>query len=74
MSYTITRIWREPHNHVKDCYFCIVDILRLKKMKNLYIVYPDVPSSIALIKHSDELSVLRPPAKDLESKSEGEYF
>jgi hypothetical protein len=53
----------------------MVDISRFKKTKNRHdITYPDIPSSIAPVPHTEELSVPRPPAKDLESESEGEHF
>ena len=34
MLFAIPRIWREPQNHIDDCYFCMVDISRFRKTKN----------------------------------------
>ena len=48
-------------NHHLDCYFCMVDISKYKKLKDrLTLVYPKIPSSIGPVKHSDELPVPTP--------------
>lgn len=58
MPFAIPRIWREPQNHYDDCYFCLVDLSKFKSAKNRKkIAYPSIPSSIAPVKHSDELPV-----------------
>ena len=51
-------LWREPSNHVNVCYFCMVDITTYKKPADRSkLVYPDIPSSIAPVPHSDQLPV-----------------
>jgi hypothetical protein len=66
MRFAIPRVWREPSNHVTDCYFCMVDIAKYKKPADRSkLVYPDIPSSIAPVPHSDQLPVPTPPAKSL---------
>ena len=61
MPFAIPRIWREPQNHINDCYFCMVDISRLRKTKNRHdIAYPSIPSSIAPVPHNSELPVPKP--------------
>ena len=58
MPFAIPRIWREPTNHHGDCYFCMADISKYKKTKNMKkIVYPSIPSSIAPVNHGPQLSI-----------------
>lgn len=62
MAFAIPRVWREPTNHVSDCYFCMVDISAYKKTTDrAKLTYPNIPSSIAPVPHSDELPVPIPP-------------
>ena len=61
MPFAIPRIWREPKNHINDCYFCMVDISRFRKTKNRHdIAYPSIPSSIAPVPHNSELPAPKP--------------
>ena len=66
MSFAIPRVWREPSNHLTDCYFCMVDPSKRRKGKNApSIKYPDIPSSIAPVPHNTtDLPVPRPPLRD----------
>ena len=58
MKFAIPRIWREPTNHTNNCYFCMVDPSKRRTGKNApAIVYPNIPSSIAPVPHSDQLPV-----------------
>ena len=34
MPFAISRIWREPTNHLNDCYFCMVDVSHYRKSKD----------------------------------------
>ena len=56
IPFAIPRIWREQQNHVADYHFCIQ--------------YADILSSIVPVPLSEELFILRPSAKNLESESE----
>jgi len=52
MPFAIPRIWREPTNHLTDCYFCMLDVSHYRKSKDKKsIVYPSIPSSIAPVPH-----------------------
>ena len=84
MPFAISRIWREPQNHIDDCYFCMVDISRFRKTKNRHdIAYPSIPSSIAPVPHSSELPLPKlpsnkapehlPVSQDMEEDSDGEF-
>lgn len=58
MSFAVPRIWREPQNHHDDCYFCMVDITKIKRGKGRRnIAYPDIPSSIAPVPHNEDLPI-----------------
>src|SRR5437870_1158795 len=61
MRFAISRVWREPSIGSND-FFCTVDIRTYKKLADrLKLVYPDMPSSIAPVAHSDQLPVPTPP-------------
>ena len=58
MKVAISRIWREPTNHTKDCYFCMVDPSKRRTGESASaIAYSSIPSSIALVPHSYQLPV-----------------
>src|SRR5215469_11759241 len=48
MTFGVPRIWREPTDHLENCYFCVIDVAHLRKGKKTSIFdYPDMPSSIS---------------------------
>ena len=50
-------VWREPTNHVTDCYFCAVDVTGINR-KNWYsLKYPDLQSARRPVAHCDEIPV-----------------
>lgn len=49
--------WREPKNHVDDCYFCLVRITGIYKKIHSKWTYPDLPSARRHISHSDEVPI-----------------
>ena len=56
-------IWREPANHVDDCYFCMTNLVGYNKKNRKNILYPPIPSATQPIPHSDKNSV--PVLKEL---------
>uniref|UniRef100_A0A0K2T3Q7 Putative LOC100197081 [Hydra vulgaris] n=1 Tax=Lepeophtheirus salmonis TaxID=72036 RepID=A0A0K2T3Q7_LEPSM len=50
-------IWREPTNHIDDCYFCLVNVKGFNKKSKLYMTYPCISSAIRPVPHSDEITV-----------------
>lgn len=73
MPFAVPRIWREPTNHVNDCFFCMTDLSAFKKTKNrANIIYPNIPSSLAPVCHSDDLPIPMPPSIEKESDSSPE--
>ena len=66
MPFAIRRIWREPTNHLNDCYFCMVDVSQYRKSKDKgSIVYPSIPSSITPVPHCEDLPIPEPPTLEL---------
>lgn len=47
-------IWREPTNHIDDCYFCLTDV---KKLGKKTVKYPQVSSVSFPVPHSDTVPV-----------------
>ena len=68
MPFVISRIWREPTNHLNDWYFCMVDVSHYRKSKDKRSnVYPSIPSSIAPVPHCEDLLIPEPPTLELPS-------
>ena len=65
-------IWREPTNHVTDCYFCMTKVRGFSKKNKHKIAYPSPPSAMRPVPHSDGIPVPDPPATLHESESSSE--
>ena len=69
-------VWREPQNHVNDCYFCMVNIQGHNAKSKKDIQYPNIPSALRPITHSESFPIPVPPPilEDVpqESSSENE--
>ncbi|CAG9576915.1 unnamed protein product [Danaus chrysippus] len=58
MKFAVPRIWREPTNHISDCYFCLVNPRKRRAGKNAKkIQYPELPSTTAPVPHSEHFPV-----------------
>ena len=57
LPFGIPMTWREQQNHVSDCYFCLVNTKGIGKKSRSQIIYPNIPSAIRPIPHSNELPV-----------------
>lgn len=71
MPFAVPMIWREPTNHATDCYFCLTNVKGMNKKSKRYIKYPDIPSAIRPLLHSDDLPIPMPP-KQLGNLSDNE--
>jgi hypothetical protein len=61
MPFALPMIWREPTDHLTDCYFCRVSPLRYgiaKKKKT--VSYPNISSVIRPVPHIEDLTVPAP--------------
>ena len=71
-TFGVPMVWREPKNHSDDCYFCSVNVSGLTSKTRSSIQYPNLPSALQPIPHSNELPV--PVFKALEiSDSENDF-
>ena len=57
LSFGVPMVWREPSNHVNDCYFCMVHLAGVSSRTLSKVAYPNLPSAIRPIPHSDDLPV-----------------
>jgi hypothetical protein len=54
-------VWREPNDHSSDCYFCLTDISGISSKFKHIVIYPNLPSAMKSVPHSDEPPVLKSP-------------
>ena len=50
-------VWREPTNHVTNCYFCGVDVTGINRKNWGSLKYPDLQSARRPVAHCDEIPV-----------------
>ena len=70
MSFVIPIVWREPTDHVSDCYFCLTSVTGVIAKSTQTVQYPNLTSARRPIPHSAELPVPKPPANMMLSDSE----
>ena len=61
MSFAIPMIWREPRNHVDDCYCCLTKVKGFSAKNRKHVAYPNLDSAIRPVLHSDALAIPQPP-------------
>lgn len=61
MPFAVPMVWREPTDHVSNCYFCMTKVTGFSHKSKGSITYPDIPSAIRPVKHSEHLPVPQPP-------------
>lgn len=57
VGFGIPMVWREPQNHVNDCYFCLVNTKGHNAKTKHSIQYPCIPSALRPVPHSDEIPI-----------------
>lgn len=57
LPFAVPMVWREPQDHVTDCYFCLVNTKGIGKKNRHKIPYPSIPSAIRPIPHCNELPI-----------------
>ena len=50
-------VWKEPKNHVDDCYFCLINVKGFNKKNKQHLQYPNIHSATQLISQSDKVPV-----------------
>ena len=48
-------VWREPKDRWSDCYFCLTNITGITSKSKNTVKYPDLPSAMRPVPHSEEL-------------------
>lgn len=63
MPFAVPMVWKEPTNHINDCYFCIVSPFNhgLSKKWQQALVYPNIPFAIRPDPHSADIPIPKPP-------------
>ena len=74
----VPMVWREPKEHLTDCYFCLVNTKGIGKKNQQNFFYPSIQSAIRPVLYSDEFP---PPVfngflsyEDEETGSEEEHM
>ena len=57
----IPMMWREQRDHSSDCYFCFCNVKGYNLKNKKVISYPNLPSAIRPMPHSNEAPVPEPP-------------
>lgn len=57
LTFGVPMVWREPKDHISDCYFCLVNTKGVGKKNRHKIAYPSIPSAIRPIPHSKQVPV-----------------
>ena len=57
LKFGVLMVWREPKNHVNDCYFCLVNVKGFNKKNKQHLQYPNIHSTMRPIPHSDKVPV-----------------
>ncbi len=73
MKFIVPMVWREPTNHVNDCYFCLFDHTGYRKRHKSSCNYPNVKSAIRPVIKIDGVSAPTfQSANDLSQDSESD--
>ena len=57
IQFGIPMVWREPTNHVDDCYFCFINAIGVNKKKCKSLSYKSFPSAIQPVAHSADIPI-----------------
>nr|CAI5835337.1 unnamed protein product [Callosobruchus analis] len=71
LKFGVPMVWREPKNHVDDCYFCLANINGINRNNRHQWTYPNLDSAIRPIPHSDEIPI--PTFHELPDISDNEH-
>ena len=57
LKFGIPMVWKEPRNHVSDCYFCAIDVSGINRRNRNVLKYPDLESARRPVAHSNKCPV-----------------
>ena len=76
LPFGIGMVWREPQDHISDCYFCLCRVSGFNKKNKDSIVYPNLKSARRPVPHGPLIPIPSPPtslpASDASSESDDE--
>ena len=73
MPFAIPMVWREPKNHLNDCYFCMTYVKGFTGKSKDKIKYSSCPSAILPVAHDESLPIPTPPTSfSLDSDQESD--
>ena len=61
MPFAIPMFWKEPKDHSSDCYFCLTNKTGITSKSKHTVKYPDLPSAMRPVSHTEELPVPKSP-------------
>jgi hypothetical protein len=61
MLFPIPMVWREPMDHISDCYFCMTSMTGVTAKSKHTVQYLNLTFAMRLVPHSAELPVTKPP-------------
>jgi len=70
MPFAIPMVWRQPTDHVSDCYFCLISITGVRAKSKHTVQYPNLPSVMRPVSHNAELPVTKLPTNMMLNDSE----
>jgi hypothetical protein len=54
-------MWRDPQEHLTDCYFCTTQIKGISSKFKHTVKYPNLPFAVKPVPHSENLPIPHPP-------------
>jgi len=70
MPFPIPMVWRQPTDHVSDCYVCLASITGVTVRSKHTVQYSNLPFAMRPLPHNSEIHVPKPPTNMTLSDSE----
>ena len=67
MSLAVLMIWKEPKDHIQDCYFCLVNVKGFSRKHRMKISYPNLDSARKPVPHDASMPAPLPPKTGLDT-------
>ena len=70
MPFAVPMIWREPKDHIQDCYFCLVNVKGFSRKYRIKISYLNLDSVRRPVAHDASMPAPLPPKNGLATLSD----